>query len=99
MQQNRADILRRRIELYRRLLSKGVDANLASVYLFEIGEAELELAELQRSSDDGGPGKPSACLLSLASNSRSMPAAGFSRSLSVSQFCLPRPAPSVPLIR
>jgi hypothetical protein len=58
MQQNRADTLRRRIELYRRVLSKGVDANLASVYLFEIGEAELELAELQRSSDDRGPGKP-----------------------------------------
>src|SRR5712671_5216141 len=58
MQQNRADTLRRRIELYRRLLSKGVDADLARVYLFEIGEAELELAELQRGRMTAGRASP-----------------------------------------
>jgi hypothetical protein len=58
MQQNRADTLRRRIELYRRLLSKGVDADLARVYLFEIGEAELELAELQRRRMTAGRASP-----------------------------------------
>ena len=50
MQQNRADTLRRRIE--RRLLSKGVDTDLARVYLFEIAEAELELAELPKPPDE-----------------------------------------------
>ena len=53
MQQNRADTLRRRIELYRRLLSKGVNADLARVYLFEIAEAELELAELLKPANEG----------------------------------------------
>ena len=52
MQQNRADTLRRRIELYRRLLSKGVHTDLARVYLFEIAEAELELAELPKPPDE-----------------------------------------------
>ena len=80
MQQNRADTLRRRIELYRKLLSKGVGADLARVYLFEIGEAELELAELQRSPDDGGPGKPRHACYPSAANSRSIPAAAASYS-------------------
>ena len=52
MQQNRAETLRRRIELYRRLLSKGVKADLVRVYLFEIAEAELELAELLRPANE-----------------------------------------------
>ena len=52
MQQNRADTLRRRIELYRRLLSKGVSGDLARVYLFEIAEAELELAELLKPANE-----------------------------------------------
>lgn len=59
MQQNRAETLRRRIELYRRLLSKGVDAGLARVYFFEIGEAELELAEMPMPEPE--PGKLRTC--------------------------------------
>ena len=79
MQQNRAQTLRRRIELYRSLLSKGVGADLARVYLFEIAEAELELAELERPPDERGPGPPRACSPWTA-NSRSMLAAAASYS-------------------
>jgi hypothetical protein len=52
MQQTRADTLRRRIELYRGRLSKGVNADLARVYLFEIAQAELELAELLKPANE-----------------------------------------------
>ncbi len=44
--QDRAQTLRRRIALYRRYLSEGVDAELAQLYLREIAEAEAELAKL-----------------------------------------------------
>jgi len=40
----RADLLRRRIALYREFLSLGVDAGTAMTYLSEIAEAERELA-------------------------------------------------------
>jgi hypothetical protein len=43
-----ADALRRRIALYRRYLSEGVDAALAEIYLREIKEAQQALAELSR---------------------------------------------------
>jgi hypothetical protein len=50
-----AEELRRRIEFYRRRLREGVNANLARIYLFEIGEAERELAELEE-RDGRDPG-------------------------------------------
>jgi hypothetical protein len=44
MDGQRAEMLRRKIELYRRYLREGVDAALALDYLREIAEAEAELA-------------------------------------------------------
>jgi hypothetical protein len=44
--EDRAEILQRRIAVYRRSLQEGVDAKLAKVYLVKLGDAELELAEL-----------------------------------------------------
>lgn len=44
----RAQILHRRIALYRRYLSEGVDADLARQYLNEISVAEAELAEIEK---------------------------------------------------
>jgi hypothetical protein len=44
--ENRAELLRRRIALYRRYLREGVDAALAETYLREIRDAEAELGEL-----------------------------------------------------
>ncbi len=44
---DRAETLRRRIALYRRYLSEGVDAELAQWYLRQIVEAEAELANLE----------------------------------------------------
>jgi hypothetical protein len=41
---DRADMLRHRVALYRRYLAEGVSAELAIVYLREIAEAEAELA-------------------------------------------------------
>lgn len=43
----RADMLRRRIALYREYLSHGVDSGLARQYLRAIAEAEVELAKLK----------------------------------------------------
>jgi hypothetical protein len=43
---DRAEILRRKIELYRRYLREGVDITLATEYLREIAEAEAELERL-----------------------------------------------------
>jgi hypothetical protein len=57
MRQNRAETLRRRMELYRRLMSKGVDADLARVYLFEIAEAELEWPSCGSRLMSSGPGE------------------------------------------
>ena len=45
--EERAAILRRRIELYRRYLREGVDAGLATEYLWQISQAEAELAEIE----------------------------------------------------
>jgi hypothetical protein len=44
--EERAELLRRRIELYRRYLRGGVDANLAEQYLRQIIEDEAELREI-----------------------------------------------------
>jgi len=41
----------RRIALYRRYLSQGVDAELARIYLNEIADAQAALAEIERPSD------------------------------------------------
>jgi hypothetical protein len=43
----RAAILRRRIELYRRYLREGVDAWMAAEYLQQIVADEAELAEIE----------------------------------------------------
>jgi hypothetical protein len=43
----RAQHLRRRIDLYRRYLLEGVDAELAQTYLREIADAEAALAEIE----------------------------------------------------
>jgi len=59
---NPADTLRRRIALYRRYLSQGVDADFARIYLNEIEKAETLLAEIEsgdtsaRKLDDHGAG-------------------------------------------
>lgn len=45
-------MLRRRIALYRRYLSEGVDAELARIYLHEIAVAEAELARHEKQGDE-----------------------------------------------
>ena len=51
--------LQRRIALYRKYLSEGVDADLARTYLAEIAKAETLLAELeQRNKSAPKPGAP-----------------------------------------
>lgn len=47
----RAEMLRRRIALYRRYLAEGVDAELAWHYLNEIASAESQLAELREQNE------------------------------------------------
>ena len=44
----RRETLRRRIALYRRYLSEGIDVDLACQYLDEIKAAEAELAEIEK---------------------------------------------------
>ena len=56
--ENKADILCRRIEQYRRYLREGVDAASSVHYLYEIFAAENELAEFLRSSRDGSDRTP-----------------------------------------
>ena len=51
----RSEILRRRIALYRRYLAEGVDAELARHYLHEIRDATAELAEIERDSGKREP--------------------------------------------
>lgn len=46
---DRADMLRRRIALYRRYLREGVDAAIARDYLEQILKDEAELAEIEPS--------------------------------------------------
>jgi hypothetical protein len=48
---DRANALRRKIELYLSYLRDGVDAMLAELYLCEIAEARAELAVIE--SDEG----------------------------------------------
>jgi hypothetical protein len=43
----RADMLRRRVALYRDYLSKGVESGMARQYLRAIAEAEAELTKLR----------------------------------------------------
>jgi len=50
---SRADLLRRRIEHYRRLLAEGVDSELARHYLRQIAADLLELSEIEESVDSG----------------------------------------------
>jgi hypothetical protein len=45
--EERADMLRRRIALYRRYLREGVDAALAGEYVHQIREDEAELATIE----------------------------------------------------
>jgi hypothetical protein len=45
--EERADMLRRRIALYRRYLSEGVDAALAGEYVRQLAEDEVELAAIE----------------------------------------------------
>jgi hypothetical protein len=45
--EERADILRRRIALYRRYLREGVDATLALEYVRQVGDDEAELAAME----------------------------------------------------
>lgn len=55
-----ADVLRRRIALYRNYLREGVSANLAKQYLKEIAAAEAALAKLtedQKNSTDDPSGE------------------------------------------
>lgn len=47
----RAEILRRRIALYRRYLAEGVEAELAQHYLREIVSTEAELAAIEKESE------------------------------------------------
>ncbi len=44
----RAELLRRRIALYRRYLTEGVDVDLARQYLNDITEAEAELEAIEK---------------------------------------------------
>jgi hypothetical protein len=50
--EERADSLRRKIELYRRYLREGVDVSLAREYLREIGEAEAEIERITGTGSD-----------------------------------------------
>ena len=45
--EERADMLRRRIALYRRYLREGVDATLVGEYVRQLGEDEAELAAIE----------------------------------------------------
>lgn len=47
----RAEMLHRRITLYRRYLAEGVDADLARQYLDDIRAAEAELAEIENDNE------------------------------------------------
>jgi hypothetical protein len=47
MEGNRAELLRRRITLYRRYLREGVEGTLALEYLKQIAEDEAELNRIE----------------------------------------------------
>ncbi|GEM_PF-6823972 len=48
MTEQQAQTIRRRLALYRRFLSEGVNAETARQYLIEIKRLEVELAALER---------------------------------------------------
>ena len=50
MEENRAELLRRRIALYRRYLREGVNGVFAAEYLRQIAEDEAELWRLEPSA-------------------------------------------------
>jgi hypothetical protein len=47
MEEDRAELLRRRVALYRRYLREGVDGGLAIEYLRRIAEDEVELGRIE----------------------------------------------------
>jgi hypothetical protein len=49
MEEDRAELLRRRVALYRRYLREGVDGGLAIEYLRQITEDEAELGRTESS--------------------------------------------------
>jgi hypothetical protein len=49
------EALCRRIALYREYLRRGVDGDMACVYLDEIGRAERAVAELRNRKQDSSP--------------------------------------------
>lgn len=49
---DRAEMIRRRIAHYRRLLAEGVDVDLARQYLADIVAAEAQLAEIESQDHD-----------------------------------------------
>lgn len=51
------EMLRKRIDLYRRRLMEGVETKLARVYLADIASMEIELARLERDAADHRPAK------------------------------------------
>jgi hypothetical protein len=53
--EDRATVLRRRIELYRNYLKRGVDAELAREYLRQIMASEAELQRIARNGTGGQP--------------------------------------------
>jgi hypothetical protein len=54
----RAEILRRRAALYRECLSRGVDSELAGLYLRKIAAAAAELARIEAATQ---PAPPVSC--------------------------------------
>jgi hypothetical protein len=53
MIENRSETLRRRVEFYRRCLGQSLGTELERVFLLEIGEAQLELEELEKERAGG----------------------------------------------
>ncbi len=49
MEEDRAELLRRRVALYRRYLREGVNGGLAIEYLRQIAEDEAELGRIEPS--------------------------------------------------
>ena len=48
MDEDRAAVARRKIELYREMLAKGVDGGTGMIYLVEITKLELLLEEINK---------------------------------------------------
>lgn len=51
MAEDQANLLRRKLEVYREALAKGVHGGMAVVYLVEIARLELLLRQSQESTD------------------------------------------------